>query len=95
VLLVDWNHACVGNALVDTAAWLPSLASEGGPAPEAILPAGTPGLPEVAALLAGYFSARAGLPAIPQAPHARRLQSEQAATALPWAARLLGLAPPS
>jgi hypothetical protein len=93
-LLVDWNHACVGNALVDTAAWLPSLAFEGGPPPEAILPAETPGLPEIAALLAGYFSARAGLPPIPQAPHARRLQREQAATALPWAARLLGLSPP-
>ncbi|HET9672933.1 MAG TPA: aminoglycoside phosphotransferase family protein, partial [Actinomycetota bacterium] len=86
VLLVDWNHACVGNALVDTAAWLPSLHAEGGPPPEAILAADTPGLAEVASLLAGYFSARAGLPPIPQAPHARRLQREQAATALPCAA---------
>lgn len=94
VLLVDWNHACVGNPLVDTAAWLPSLHAEGGPPPETVLPDDTPGLPEIASLLAGYFSARGGLPPIAQAPHARRLQREQAATALPWAARLLGLPPP-
>jgi hypothetical protein len=94
VLLVDWNHACVGNALVDTAAWLPSLQAEGGPPPQMILPDGTPGLAEVASLMAGYFAARAGLPPIPQAPHARPLQLMQARTALPWAARLLGLPPP-
>ena len=46
------------------------------------------------ALLAGYFCARAGLPEIPQAPHVRRLQREQGGTALPWAARMLGLPPP-
>jgi Phosphotransferase enzyme family len=93
-ILVDWNHACLGNPLLDTAAWLPSLQAEGGPPPEAILSAGARGLPEIAALLAGYFSARAGLPSIPQAPHVRTLQRQQAATALPWAARLLGLHPP-
>jgi hypothetical protein len=94
-VLVDWNHACIGNPLVDTAAWLPSLQTEGGPAPEEILPNDTPGLPETAALLAGYFCARAGLPPIPQAPDARPLQLAQSKTALPWAARLLGLPPPS
>jgi Phosphotransferase enzyme family len=92
-LLVDWNHACVGNPLVDTAAWLPSLEAEGGPAPDEVL-ADADGLPEIAALLAGYFCARAGLPSIPQAPHVRRLQIEQARTSLPWAARLLDLPPP-
>jgi Phosphotransferase enzyme family len=94
-ILVDWNHACLGNALLDTAAWLPSLEAEGGPAPEEVLPAATEGLPEIAALLAGYFAARAGLPPIPQVPHVRRLQLEQARVALPWAARLLRLPPPS
>ena len=90
-ILVDWNHACVGNPLLETAAWLPSLRAEGGPAEEEVLPPDTEGLPEIASLLAGYFSARAGLPSIPQAPHVRTLQREQAATSLPWAARLLGL----
>jgi len=90
-VLVDWNNACVGNAMLDTAAWLPSLASEGGPPPHAILPDDVPGLPEIASLLAGYFCARAGLPHIPQAPHARPLQLRRSRTSLPWAARLLGL----
>jgi len=94
-LLVDWNNACVGNAVLDTAAWLPSLQTEGGPSPQEIIPDETPGLPEIASLLAGYFCARAGLPPIPQAPHARPLQLIQSRTSLPWAARLLGLPPPS
>jgi hypothetical protein len=93
-ILVDWNHACIGNRQLDTAAWLPSLQVEGGPLPEEVL-SDEEGLPELAALLAGYFCARAGLPEIPQAPHVRRLQREQAATSLPWAARLLGLPPPT
>jgi phosphotransferase family enzyme len=94
-VLVDWNNACVGNALMDTASWLPSLQAEGGPAPEVILPDETPGLRAIGSLLAGYFSARAGLPAISQAPHARPLQLMQAKTSLPWAARLLDLPPPT
>jgi hypothetical protein len=93
--LVDWNNACVGNALLDTASWLPSLEAEGGPAPHDILPDETPGLPAIASLLAGFFCARAGLPPIPQAPHARPLQLMQAKTSLPWAARLLDLPPPA
>jgi hypothetical protein len=95
VVLVDWNSACVGNALLDTASWLPSLAAEGGPAPDVILTDETPGLPAIASLLAGYFCARAGLSPIPQAPHARPLQLMQSKTALPWAARLLDLPPPA
>ena len=94
-VLVDWNNACVGNAVMDTASWLPSLEAEGGPAPELILPDETPGLHAIASLMAGYFSARAGLPPIPQAPHARPLQLMQARTSLPWAARLLDLPPPT
>lgn len=58
VVLVDWNSACVGNALLDTASWLPSLEAEGGPAPRHIVSDETPGLPAIASLLAGYFCAR-------------------------------------
>jgi aminoglycoside phosphotransferase (APT) family kinase protein len=94
-VFVDWNNACVGNPVLDTAAWLPSLHAEGGPAPHEILPDETPGLPQIASLLAGYFCARAGLSPIPQAPHARPLQLAQSKTSLPWAALLLGLPPPS
>jgi aminoglycoside phosphotransferase (APT) family kinase protein len=94
-VVVDWNNASVGNPVLDTAAWLPSLHAEGGPAPHEILPDETPGLPQIASLLAGYFCARAGLSPIAQAPHARPLQLAQSRTSLPWAARLLGLPPPS
>jgi len=47
--------------------------------------------PEVAAWVSGFFAARAGLPDIPDAPSARRVQREQLSTALPWAQRALHL----
>ena len=89
-IVIDWNHATIANADLDLAFWLPSLAAEGGPRPEAILP----DAPALAAWVAGYFCATAGLPFLPDAPHVRALQRMQAATALPWAARELGLPPP-
>jgi hypothetical protein len=93
-ILIDWNFACVGNPLVDVAAWLPSLEAEGGPAPEQVI--GHPeGIGEIAALLAGYFCSHAGRPPIPEAPHVRPLQLMQSRTALPWAARALGIPPPA
>ena len=90
-MLVDWNWITVGNAAFDVAGWLPSLAVEGGPDPEHLMPDCPVGFP---ALLAGYFGAHAGLPPIPAAPHVRHLQLAQARTALPWAARALELPPP-
>jgi hypothetical protein len=89
-LIIDWDGPMVGNPDVDFALWLPSLAAEGGPQPEAVLTAA----PELAAWSAGYFCARAGDPPIPEAPHVRPLQLAQARTALPWAARALGLPVP-
>jgi len=89
-LLVDWNHVARGNALVDVAAWLPSLETEGGPRPEDVSPdAGI-----FAAALAGYFCSRAAMPTIPDAPRVRDVQLAQARTALPWAARWLDLPEP-
>jgi hypothetical protein len=90
-VLVDWNMACSGDPSFDVAAWLPSLADEGGPAPWEVLP----GEAGFASLLAGYFCARAGLSPIPQAPHARPMQLTQGRVALEWAARELGLSPPA
>ncbi|HEY7399267.1 MAG TPA: phosphotransferase [Actinomycetota bacterium] len=93
-ILVDWNFACIGNPLFDVAAWLPSLHAEGGPAPEDVI--GRPdGIGEIASWLAGFFGAHAGRPPIPDAPHVRPLQLMQARTALPWAARVMGLPPPN
>jgi hypothetical protein len=89
-VILDWNHACRANPEFDLAFWLPSLHAEGGPPPEEVLP-DAPGL---AALVAGFFCARAGLPPIEDALHVRPLQRMQSRTALPWAARALGLPPP-
>ena len=93
-ILIDWNFACVGNPLFDLAAWLPSLHVEGGPAPEEVLPT-TDRVAEIASLLAGNFCTRAPRPPIPEARHVRPLQLMQARTALPWAARAVGLPPPA
>ena len=89
-VVIDWNHARLGNPDLDIAFWLPSLHAEGGPAPESILP----DAPALAAWVAGFFCAGAGRPPIPDAPHVRPLQLMQARAALPWAARALGLPPP-
>jgi hypothetical protein len=86
-VFVDWNFACRSNPALDVGFWLPSLACEGGPAPERILPEA----PDVAARVAGFFAARAGLPVIPDAPRVRTVQRQQLETALPP----LGLPPPS
>lgn len=86
-VLVDWNWACRGNRALDLAGWAPSLHFEGGPAPEALLPDAAP----LAAAISGYFASQAGLPTIPTAPRVRSIQRAQLTTALPWAARALGL----
>ncbi len=86
-IFVDWGEACLSNPKLDLGFWLPSLAHEGGPQPEAILP----GEPEIAAWVSGFFAARAGLPPVPDAPFVRRVQREQAAASLPWVCRALGL----
>ncbi len=90
-VLVDWNHTSVGNAEIDVAFLLPSLHLEGGPPPHEVAPHVTPGL---AAHVAGYFAARAGLPAPTTAPLVRDIQRRQLEVALPWAAALLDLPPP-
>jgi hypothetical protein len=90
--LVDWNMVTVGNPQIDVAFWLPSLQAEGGPRPEEVLPDADPRL---VSAVAGFFCARAGRPAIPDAPKVRDVQLIQARTALPWAARALGLPEPA
>lgn len=89
--LIDWNQACRANAELDLACWIPSLASESGMDPDELGLDVDPGL---AAVVAGFFAARAGLPAIPKAPGVREVQLAQLAVALPWAARRCGFAAP-
>jgi hypothetical protein len=87
VVLVDWNWACRGRADFDVACWAPALRLEGGPLPEEIIR----NAPEDAAAIAGFFAAKAGLPAPEGAPTVRRFQLRQLRIALPWACRQLGL----
>jgi Phosphotransferase enzyme family len=87
-VLVDWNWCSIGNAEIDVAAWLPSLALEGGPEPREILPEAG----ELAAWLAGVWAAVAGLPPPATAPTVRGLQRKQLEVALAWCERELGLA---
>ena len=89
-LLVDWNWAAVGNARIDVAFWLPSLVLEAGCAqPEDVIG----DEPELAALVAGFFAPRAGLPPPVGAPAVRGFQRAQLEVALPWAIRSLELPP--
>ena len=90
-VLVDWNLAARGNGKFDIAFWLPSLRLEGGPEPWEVLPGAGP----LAAAVAGFFAVRAGLPPPSGAPSVREFQRAQAAVALPWAARELGLKLPT
>lgn len=90
VTLIDWNFACRGSPDFDLAFWSASLAAEGGGPPEDLLPHA----PELAALVSGFFAARAGLPIIPQAPRVRHIQQVQLREALPWAIRALKLPQP-
>ena len=84
-MLFDWSHARIGNPAFDVAFWLPSLALEGGPAPE------TFGVDELAPFVAGFFAALAGLPPPAGAPRVRAFQIAQLEVALPWACATLGL----
>jgi hypothetical protein len=79
-VLVDWNWLSFANADLDVAAWLPSLAVEGGPLPWEVLPdAGA-----LAAFVAGVWAAVVGLPPPEIAPMVRALQRAQLAVALDW-----------
>jgi hypothetical protein len=84
-VLVDWNFVHRGNPDLDLAGWASSLHLEGGPAPHVLVPdAGG-----LAAVMAGFFGARAGLPPPPTAPTVRGFQRAQLEVALAWAEREL------
>ena len=88
-MLIDWNWACRGNPKFDLVSWLPSLHTEGGPPPWDF----TLDEPNLIAMQTGYLAHRVATP-----PHGnesiRRLQERQLRSALPWAAKALGLPPP-
>jgi hypothetical protein len=86
-ILVDWNWCTTGDADLDVAAWLPSLANEGGPRPWEVLPEAG----DYAAFLAGVWAAVVGLPPPPTAPTVRTAQWRQLEAALIWCEHEFGL----
>ncbi len=84
-VLVDWNWASRGDARLDLAAWLPSLACEGGPEPWDVLPDGG----AYAAFVSGVWAAVVGLPPPETAPGVREVQRRQLEVALAWCEREL------
>jgi hypothetical protein len=57
---VDWSLACLGNSALDLGLFLPGLASEGGPAPESILPNAR----GIAAWVSGFLAVHASKPQV-------------------------------
>jgi hypothetical protein len=91
VVFVDWPHAAVGNPVFDAVAWAPSVALEGGPAPEEVLarhgPSRRADPDSVTVLLAavsGFFVSRSLAPPGPGLPTLRAFQAAQGAVALEW-----------
>lgn len=92
IVFVDWNFACRGNGEIDLIGWLPSLAAEGGPPPDAVAPTADPA---IVAMLAGFWAWRAPQPPPAPGSRVRLIQRRQLEVILPWAARRLGLPPPT
>lgn len=90
VVLIDWSGTCRGRADFDVHCFAQTLAFEGGPPPDEVLPDADPAL---VALITGYFARNATQPTIPSAPHVRTVQRKQLDVCLPWMSRLLDLCP--
>src|SRR4051794_15014192 len=87
VFVVDWPHACVGEAWVELVCFAPRVAMQGGPPPEALLarylagqPAGPAAITAAVAAVAGFFTSRV-LPPPPGLPTLRAFQAAQGAVA--------------
>jgi hypothetical protein len=99
--MFDWPWASVGPPEFDFGAFAQSVASEGGPDPEAltgwyseVLPIDALVLTACVAGISGYFADRGSQPHVPELPRLRSVQRRQLKASLPWAARRLGLEPP-
>ncbi|MFN2389864.1 MAG: aminoglycoside phosphotransferase family protein [Actinomycetota bacterium] len=96
VVFVDWPWACVGAAWVDLLAMLPSVAMQGGPAPETLFDVhpvsrGAPpaDVDAVLAALAGFFVFKGLQPDAPGLPTLRAFQRAQGKVAVAWLRRRL------
>lgn len=100
--MFDWPWASVGPPEFDFGAFAQSVASEGGPDPEAltrwyaeVLPIDADVLTACLAGISGYFADRGSQPHVPELPRLRSVQRRQLKASLPWAALRLGLEPPA
>ncbi len=98
VRFVDWPHARLGAAWVDLAFLAPSVAMQGGPAPDALMGrlagARAPddaALTAVVAAIAGFFTIQAVAPPPPGLPTLRAFQAAQGAVARAWLSQRTGL----
>jgi hypothetical protein len=98
VLLVDWPVLSYGPQLLDVAFFLPSLEGQGGPRcaqglkhyeEAAGLALAAEDIAVAAAIVSGFFAARAGLPEIPALPRLRWIQKLQLFPALDWLSDVL------
>lgn len=99
VWFVDWPHAAIGAAWVDSILFAPSVAMQGGASPEFVLTrhpaAGTvdpAAVDAVVAATAGFFTYLALLPPPPGLPTLRAFQAAQGTVARQWLADRLGWA---
>jgi aminoglycoside phosphotransferase (APT) family kinase protein len=97
VVLVDWPHARIGQAWVEVVFFAPSVAMQGGPAPEDLIArhsltrAADPNAVNAAvAAIAGYFTWQSLLPPPPGLPTVRRFQAAQGEVARRWLAQRTG-----
>ncbi len=93
VWIVDWPHARIGAAWVDLVFFAPSVAMQGGPAPEELLalhPAAQAADPAAitatVAAIAGFYTYQALLEAPPGLPTLRAFQAAQGEVARAWLA---------
>jgi hypothetical protein len=103
VLLIDWPVLSYGPQLLDIAFFLPSLAGQGGPScaeglrlyeRAAGITFTADDVAAAAAVVAGFFAARAGEPEIPALPRLRWIQKLQLFPALDWLSDCLGVTRP-
>lgn len=84
VYVVDWPWACTGAAWFDLMAMLPSVAMQGGPPPQELLPDPDPAITAALAGLTGFFLRQSRQPAPPGLPTLRAFQHAQGVEALEW-----------
>ncbi|HEV2529686.1 MAG TPA: phosphotransferase [Thermomicrobiales bacterium] len=100
VLIVDWPHARIGAPFIDLVGFAPSLAMQGGPAPDELFRRSVTGratdpdrLRPVVAAIAGFFTMASLGDPVPGLPTLRAFQAAQAVEARRWLARLIEVEP--